>query len=188
MDRKIVRRGQVWMANIPYSTKEDSKIQRGRRPVVIVSNELNNKYSPVLTVVTLTSRVKKKMPTHVNIGTESGLKEESIALCEQIMTIDLDDLIFEIGECTEDKMKEINTALKIQAQLIEPFDYNYIEEVLFMIKEAESKYYKYQDSFFAMSMQSSVRELKRYCEEYCRDYKHYLINLNLSVVKNLVAM
>ncbi len=171
--KKIIRRGQIWVANIPFS-KENSCIQQGRRPVVIISNEMNNANSPVVTVVTLTSRVKKKLPTHVILSTECGLERESMALCEQIMTIDVNDLIFEVAMCNDDKMSEIERALKIQTQLLKPFDNTYIDEVLFMIKESEREYTRAKRDIFKKYIESSIKELKRYCDEYGRDYKNYL--------------
>lgn len=67
--------------------EEGSYIQGGYRPAVIISNNSCNKFSPVVTVVPLTSQRKKYLPTHVNIC-GFGLDRSSIVLCEQLITID----------------------------------------------------------------------------------------------------
>lgn len=180
-DRKIIKRGQIWMANIPVG-KKDSCIQQGKRPVIIISNERNNGHSTVVNIVTLTSRAKKKLPVHVILGTDFGLERESMVLCEQIMSIDTSDLLYEVAKCPEDIMEEeINIALKIQLELIKPFDYNYIDKVKFYISEALRKYKRYNDDFFIISIQNSLDELKRYCNEYGRDYRQYIDNQELLI-------
>lgn len=70
---------------------------RGKRPVVLVSNDTANEHSPVVTVVPLTSRLyKHHLPTHVFM-TGSGLSVSSLALCEQVMSFDKNQLIKKIG-------------------------------------------------------------------------------------------
>lgn len=77
---------QIWKAELPAI--EGSRVQWGYRPVIIVSNDLANAYSPVVTVIPLTSRKEKKhLRTHVHLKND-GLTTESLALCEQILTID----------------------------------------------------------------------------------------------------
>ena len=79
--------------------------QRGIRPAVIVSNNVGNKYSPVLLVVYFTLKHKKTLPTHVYV------KGHGTALCEQIFTIDRTRLLQKKGECTSSDMNRINKAL-----------------------------------------------------------------------------
>lgn len=77
---------EIWMAEIPE--QEKSHVQHGRRPVIIVSNDAANKYSPVVTVVPLTSqRNKPHMSTHVYLNGQ-GLTCGSVALCENVMSLD----------------------------------------------------------------------------------------------------
>ena len=76
---------EIWMADLPFA--KNTHVQHGYRPVVIVSNDFANRCSPVVTVVPLTSQPKKPLPTHVLLH-EQGLLKSSIALCEQIMTVD----------------------------------------------------------------------------------------------------
>lgn len=81
----------IWLADIP--APEGSHIQYGRRPVVIISNNLANAHSPVVTVIPLTSRLNKhQLPTHVYL-----LDRASIALCEQVMALDKTHLLRRMG-------------------------------------------------------------------------------------------
>jgi len=73
-----------------------SYVQGGYRPAVIVSNDMCNKFSPVMTVVPLTSQRKKYLPTHVNLC-GFGLRGSGIALCEQVTTIDKTQITKKIG-------------------------------------------------------------------------------------------
>lgn len=86
---------EIWLADIPVM--ENSHIQNGRRPVVIVSNDLANANSPVVTVVPLTARLYKlHLPTHVYLWGQ-GLDRASIALCEQVMALDKPRLLRRVG-------------------------------------------------------------------------------------------
>lgn len=108
--------GDVYMAKLPRS--ENSKVQYGLRPVVVVSNNMANFYSPVITVIPLTSRsTKKNLPTHVFIN-GYGLRTNSIALVEQITTIDKSYLTVKICSLAKtSKMAEINRAIAVQLSL-----------------------------------------------------------------------
>ena len=81
-----MKRFEIWVANLPDHLQ--GHVQCGRRPIIIVSNDEANLYSPVVSVVPLTSKFKKKyQPTHVIIR-GYGLKKSSNALCETILTVD----------------------------------------------------------------------------------------------------
>ena len=85
----------IWLADIPVM--KASHIQNGHRPVVIVSNDLANTNSPVVTVVPLTARLRKlHLPTHVYLWGQ-GLDRASIALCEQVMALDKTHLLRRMG-------------------------------------------------------------------------------------------
>ncbi len=80
-----MKKNEIWLTDLPAS--ENCHVQHGYRPVLIVSNDIANRYSSVITVVPLTSRAKKPLSTHVYLC-DHGLNNPSTALCEQIMTID----------------------------------------------------------------------------------------------------
>jgi len=86
MERKI-KRGDIYYANLnPVIGSE----QGGRRPVLIISNDVGNKHSPTVIVAPITSRIntKAKLPTHTLINNFEGLDKNSIILLEQVRTID----------------------------------------------------------------------------------------------------
>ncbi len=89
-----MKRFEIWMAELP--AEAGSHVQQGVRPVVVVSNDAANRYSPVVTVVPLTSQRKKPLPTHVVIR-DHGLKKISTALCEQVTSVDRARLTRPIG-------------------------------------------------------------------------------------------
>ncbi len=113
-DEKIYR-GDIYLANLnPYKGSE----QGGKRPVIIIQNDVGNHYSPTVIVTSVTSRFFKKraLPTHVPLDNEE-LEKNSLALLEQIRTIDKSRLIRKIGRVPEEKMKEIGVAIHVSLDL-----------------------------------------------------------------------
>ena len=110
----MVKRGDIYFTTLGDGVGSE---QAGRRPVIIVQNDLGNLYSNTVIVVPVTSAGKKPMPTHVKLGREYGLFRESIALAEQIMTFDKRRLGEYIGTIDEMKMMEINKALSVSLGL-----------------------------------------------------------------------
>lgn len=110
-----IRRGDIVFCRL--GTHEGNSIQSGDRPIVVVSNNMNNKYSNVFTGVPLTTKVKRKLPTHVLIVAEeeNGLKRDSIALCEQVTVLNYGCILIEdYGKVNEEVMEQITKALQIQ--------------------------------------------------------------------------
>lgn len=108
----IVKRGDIYYADLsPVIGSE----QGGVRPVLVIQNDVGNRYSPTVIAAAITSQINKaKMPTHIEIGTEDcGLSRDSVVLLEQIRTIDKRRLKEKIGHLEEDKMRRVNTALEI---------------------------------------------------------------------------
>lgn len=83
--------------------------QTANRPAVVVSNDIGNRYAPIVEVVYLTTRLKAGLPTHVFIG---SARKPSIALCEQIVTVSKGRLARRIGRVTAEEMNNIDKALK----------------------------------------------------------------------------
>lgn len=107
-----VLRGEIYLADLsPVLGSE----QGGVRPVVIVQNNIGNRFSPTVVVVSVTSRLTKaRIPTHVEIkGSQFGLSEQSIVLCEQIRTIDKRRLKLKIGCLNGETLSKIDYAIKI---------------------------------------------------------------------------
>jgi mRNA-degrading endonuclease toxin of MazEF toxin-antitoxin module len=90
----------------------------GTRPVVVVSNNISNIYAPTVNVIPVTVQInEKKLPTHVDLGTQVTTKRRSIALAEHIKTIDKRILLEFITDLDQVSMLEIDKAIKIQMNL-----------------------------------------------------------------------
>ena len=103
-----IARGTIVMVDLPLG---NSSVQGGTRPAVVISNDKGNKFSPVLIVVPLTSRMDKKfMPTHHTIEPSmiNGLSKTSIALAEQIITVGKDMVRNIVGTLEEIDINFIN--------------------------------------------------------------------------------
>jgi len=86
----------------------------GVRPVLIVQNNVGNYHSPTVIVAILTSKAKKKMPTHIKIDSgEGNLSVDSTILLEQLRTIDKNRLEKYVGSISSKKMNEVNRAILI---------------------------------------------------------------------------
>ena len=110
-----VTRGDVVWVNFPQG---NGSVQSGIRPAIVVSNDKNNRYSPNVTVVPVTSKSKKYLPTHVFVGTQGGLSRASTVLCEEIMPVDKKRITGYIGRIPFNSMHQIETAIKIQIALL----------------------------------------------------------------------
>lgn len=108
------RRGDIYMAALDTDRFCES-IQEGTRPVLVVSNDRCNANSPVITAVPFTSRRRKKrLPTHV-IVLGCGLPKPSVALAEQIMTLNKGRLERRMGSIRDTAYEaEVDKAIKIQ--------------------------------------------------------------------------
>ncbi len=108
-----VKRGDIFWADLPMF----DCVQGGIRPVLVMQNDIGNKYSPTTIIVPLTSEIKKEsLPTHMIVMPEDapGLEINSMALCEQILTIDKRKIKNRIGKVKNDRlMKDISRACAI---------------------------------------------------------------------------
>ena len=111
-----IKRGDIYKADLSPVVGSE---QGGIRPVVIVQNDMGNRYSPTIIVVPITTRQNKKpLPTHTKLKCKCLLKE-SMALMEQVRTIDKSRLIEFIGVLNKDEMNNITEALRISIDLRE---------------------------------------------------------------------
>ena len=109
----VVKRGDMFYADLSPVVGSE---QGGIRPVLIIQNDLGNKYSPTVIAAAITSQTgKNRLPTHIEINGESnGLKADSVVLAEQIRTIDKSRLKEKIGHIDDDKIiGKINNALGV---------------------------------------------------------------------------
>ena len=108
----IVKRGDIFYADLSPVVGSE---QGGIRPVLVVQNDIGNKYSPTVIVAAVTSQINKaKMPTHIELSAnEYGLSKDSVVLMEQIRTIDKKRLKEKIGHMDEELQHSIDEALRI---------------------------------------------------------------------------
>ena len=107
----MIKRGEVYFADLSPVVGSE---QGGVRPVLVIQNDIGNKYSPTVIAAAITSQLSKtKLPTHIEIGQTSGLPKNSVVLLEQIRTIDKRRLKEKICELSSIKMSEINQAILI---------------------------------------------------------------------------
>ena len=108
----MIKRGEIYFADLsPVIGSE----QGGVRPVLVVQNNVGNKYSPTIIAAAITSQLEKaKLPTHIQLPAEKfGLPKDSVVLLEQIRTLDKKRLKEKIGELPTSMMTKVNEALLI---------------------------------------------------------------------------
>jgi len=108
----IVKRGDIYYADLSPVVGSE---QGGIRPVLIIQNDVGNKYSPTVIAAAITSQINKaKMPTHIELTAKDyGLSKDSVILLEQIRTIDKKRLHEKIGHLDAKLMSTVNDALAI---------------------------------------------------------------------------
>lgn len=114
-----VKRGEIYYADLSPVVGSE---QGGVRPVLIVQNDLGNRYSPTVIAAAITSqRDKSKLPTHIELSSRScGLSRDSVVLLEQVRTLDKRRLKERMGRLDEDAMAKIDRALSVSFGLRSP--------------------------------------------------------------------
>ena len=108
----IVKRGDIYYADLSPVVGSE---QGGIRPVLVIQNDIGNKYSPTVIAAAITSQINKaNMPTHIELAAKDyGLNKDSVILLEQIRTIDKRRLREKIGRIDDGLMASVNNALSI---------------------------------------------------------------------------
>jgi len=114
----MIKRGDIYYADLSPVVGSE---QGGIRPVLVVQNDIGNKYSPTIIVSAITAKIDKaKLPTHVEISaSEFGLPKDSVILLEQIRTVDKKRLKDKIGFLSPDLMKKVDEAIQISFGILE---------------------------------------------------------------------
>ena len=114
-----VRRGDIYYADLSPVVGSE---QGGVRPVLIIQNDIGNRYSPTVIAAAITSRMSKThLPTHIDVFADRvGLAKDSVILLEQIRTLDKRRLREKMGHLDEGMMNEVNTAIAISFGLGNP--------------------------------------------------------------------
>jgi len=113
-----IKRGDIYYADLsPVIGSE----QGGLRPVLIIQNDVGNKYSPTVIAAAITSQINKtKLPTHIELYSEHyGLAKNSVVLLEQIRTIDKRRLKEKMGHLDDGLMNNVNSAISVSFGLSE---------------------------------------------------------------------
>ena len=107
-----IRRGDIFYADLSPVVGSE---QGGLRPVLIVQNDVGNRYSPTVIAAAITSKLSKsKLPTHIDVYAERvGLQRDSVVLLEQMRTIDKQRLKEKMGHLDDETMTHVNTALSV---------------------------------------------------------------------------
>lgn len=113
-----IKRGYIFYADLSPVVGSE---QGGIRPVLIIQNNVGNKYSPTVIIAAITSHIEKaKLPTHVELkAAEYGLEKDSVILLEQIRTIDKQRLQQKVTELDEVIMARVDESLRISLGLID---------------------------------------------------------------------
>lgn len=106
----VIKRGDIFYADLdPIIGSE----QGGVRPVLVVQNNVGNRYSPTVVVLPVSSAKKNYLPTHIHVCGSKMLPKDSIVLAEQIRTIDRNRLKRYVGSVGFEIMKKVDKAVKI---------------------------------------------------------------------------
>lgn len=117
----IVKKGDLFFADLSPVVGSE---QGGVRPVLVVQNDVGNKYSPTIIVAAVTSQTgKAKLPTHVELqATQGGLSKNSVVLLEQLRTIDKQRLKERIGSLNDAQIPVVDEALGVSLGIANLFE------------------------------------------------------------------
>ncbi|MEA4898876.1 type II toxin-antitoxin system PemK/MazF family toxin [Bacillota bacterium Meth-B3] len=112
----MVLRGEMYLANLDPVVGSE---QGGTRPVLVIQNDVGNRFSPTVIALAVTSQMHKaRLPTHVPIEAEGhGLTRDSVVLAEQVRTLDKRRLGERLGKLPEHVMEQVAQALKVSLGL-----------------------------------------------------------------------
>ena len=112
-----IRRGDIFYADLSPVVGSE---QGGLRPVLIIQNDVGNRYSPTVIAAAITSRMgKSKLPTHIDIYAErAGLAKDSVILLEQIRTLDKRRLKERMGHLDGAVMDKVNDAIAVSFGIV----------------------------------------------------------------------
>ena len=112
----VVKRGDIYYADLRQVVGSE---QGGVRPVLIIQNDMGNRYSPTVICAAITSKMNKaKLPTHIALNSEDyGIVKDSVILLEQVRTIDKSRLREKVCHLDESVMRRINQGLEVSLAL-----------------------------------------------------------------------
>ena len=174
----VIIRGDIFYADLG---NPKGSIQGGIRPVIVISNDMCNEHSSVITVAPITSKLNKnQLPTHVLMN-NIALKTISIVLGEGTTSINISDLKEKIGHCTNEEMIKVDEAIAIQCGLKnnkysteekfnkEVFDIYKVQKIVKNIKELDIFIKKFDNPMVQPikdSRETLLLELQDYCNKF----------------------
>ena len=102
-----IKRGEVYLADLTDMTEKGTHLMKGKRPVLIVQNDIGNKHAPTTVVAVISASISKSYPMHQKVE----LDRKSVVMFEQLFTIDKDRLEGKIGELSDGEIKTANDKL-----------------------------------------------------------------------------
>ncbi len=115
VEGQLIKRGEIYYIDLGIPAGSE---QGGLRPVLIIQNDLGNRSSLTTIVAAITSKQKKSYAFHVEItASESGLRNDSVVLLEQIRTVNQSRLRNKVGCLSSTKMHDVNKALKVSLEI-----------------------------------------------------------------------
>lgn len=180
MINKLVKRGDIFYADLGIVAGCE---QGGVRPVIVIQNDIGNRFSPCVIIAAITSQMSKaKLPTHVEISIlESGLAKDSVILLEQIRTLDKSRLKEYVGNLHGDARVKLDRALCTSVDLT-PYGFdekialkraNYINELQDMLYMEEIQKNKSLLNTLVSSIKNQYYDLKEYCDKFNKDVTMY---------------
>ncbi len=112
-----IKRGDVFFADLSPVVGSE---QGGTRPVLVIQNDIGNRFSPTVIIAAITAQIQKaKLPTHVEIdAARYGFERDSVILLEQVRTIDKSRLTDKITQLDEYLMEQVDEALEVSFGLV----------------------------------------------------------------------
>lgn len=175
---QLYKRGQIYNATLSGTQGSE---QGGLRPVLIVQNNIGNKFSPTITIVPLTSELTKaKLPTHVELE-GYGLNFKSVILIEQIRTIDKRRLRDYIGQLNEELMEKVNKGILIHNGIINEKE-ELVKEKISDVEGLDKFICRWLLAGGAIKdIESYIKEIKYKINEINNIIYKYRINIKLNV-------
>ena len=175
---QLYKRGQIYNATLSGTQGSE---QGGLRPVLIVQNNIGNKFSPTITIVPLTSELTKaRLPTHVELE-GYGLNFKSVILIEQIRTIDKRRLRDYIGQLNEELMEKVNKGILIHNGIINEKE-ELVKEKISDVEGLDKFICRWLLAGGAIKdIESYIKEIKYKINEINNIIYKYRINIKLNV-------
>jgi mRNA interferase MazF len=183
-------RGCIYMVDFGFNNMDSE--QEGIRPALIISNNMGNKHSSLISVAPLTSKNKKPLPTHVNLTRNDGMQRDSIICLEQTKTITKRKLFYngtpiKVLKLSDEKIWEVNIAIEKQFGIIDLlFNQDHALELVEQINTLKNIKVKQQSRSLVGILNDKINELIDYCKIYnksvydvCAEYEE---NKNIACV------